>query len=124
MLIFFRTRRIHELILPLDTVLDDSIGCAMWFASRGRGLLNGKPYTSPARVVLSGLGADEQLGGYSRYVMKRDSEQRARLIRGINYLSPYHIFWYRYDLGWVPFSSSLLTFPGLLTHVYLNTSFA
>ena len=24
---------------PLQTVLDDSIGCALWFAARGRGVL-------------------------------------------------------------------------------------
>jgi len=38
------------LILPLTTVLDDSIGCALWFAARGEGLLNGMPYTTTARV--------------------------------------------------------------------------
>jgi len=38
------------LILPLTTVLDDSIGCALWFAARGKGLLDGMPYTTTARV--------------------------------------------------------------------------
>ena len=51
-----RCRRIASLILPSTTVLDDSIGCAQWFAARGRGQLvqpDGRlrPYTSPARVI-------------------------------------------------------------------------
>lgn len=41
-----RKSHIADLIFPLRTVLDDSLGCALWFASRG----STDTYTSPCRV--------------------------------------------------------------------------
>ncbi|KXJ91762.1 asparagine synthase-domain-containing protein [Microdochium bolleyi] len=71
-----------SLIHPHDTEMDLSIAIALYFAARG----TGHPYTttssnessppsapcsavvtSPARVLLSGLGADELFGGYARH---------------------------------------------------------
>ena len=64
-----RQERVRHLLHPLDTVLDDSIGCAVWFAARGRGVDSetGAEVESRARVLILGMGIDEQLGGYSRH---------------------------------------------------------
>ena len=65
--------QIISLIHPRDTEMDLSIACALYFAARGSGNVNdnstGKtlPYTTPARVLISGLGADELFGGYTRH---------------------------------------------------------
>lgn len=66
---FWRENIISRLISPQDSIIDDSIGCALWFAARGSGVLAGtnEAYSSPARVVLVGMGADEQLAGYGRH---------------------------------------------------------
>ncbi|KAM3474397.1 hypothetical protein MY8738_007922 [Beauveria namnaoensis] len=62
-----------SLIHPHNTEMDLSIAFALYFAARGQGLAQTSidteptPYSATARVLLSGLGADELFGGYSRH---------------------------------------------------------
>ena len=62
-----------SLIHPHNTEMDLSIASALYFAARGIGLASinntkqPEQYTTPARVLLSGLGADELFGGYTRH---------------------------------------------------------
>ncbi|KAJ2902269.1 Vacuolar protein sorting-associated protein 9a [Zalerion maritima] len=64
---------IISLMYPHNTEMDLSIAYALYFSSRGTGVAQVKPsgppeaYSTNARVLLSGLGADELFGGYSRH---------------------------------------------------------
>ncbi|CAH1982260.1 unnamed protein product [Acanthoscelides obtectus] len=58
-----RSASIADLIYPLTSILDDSLGCALWFAARGKQ----DDVTSSCRVLLVGMGADELFGGYTRH---------------------------------------------------------
>lgn len=63
---------VKRLMRPHNTEMDLSIACALYFASRGQGTshtpkTDPEPYTTSARVLLSGLGADELFAGYGRH---------------------------------------------------------
>ncbi|KAL5534291.1 hypothetical protein ACEPAG_753 [Sanghuangporus baumii] len=69
---------VENVMHPCKTVMDLSLGLALYFASRGIGRTKTGdsqkiPYASTARVLLNGLGADELLGGYSRHRTVYDS---------------------------------------------------
>jgi len=62
---------IEQLMWPRETVMDLSLAMALYFAARGVGRVRQGDqyidYTSPARVLLNGLGSDELMGGYGRH---------------------------------------------------------
>uniref|UniRef100_A0A5S6QE43 Asparagine synthetase domain-containing protein n=1 Tax=Trichuris muris TaxID=70415 RepID=A0A5S6QE43_TRIMR len=66
---------VRRLIRPACTVRDESIGCAIWFASKGVGTRYEdvgltecrRPVQSSARLLFLGSGADELFAGYMRH---------------------------------------------------------
>lgn len=74
--------RLLSLLSPASLVMDLNIGAALWLAARGTGRLrighgdarsqrlDGTAYTSAAKIVLLGHGADEQCAGYVRHKTK------------------------------------------------------
>jgi len=73
--------RIVSLMKPLNSIMDLSIAIALWFAARGQGVER----TSHARVLLSGLGADEQLGGYSRHAAQFQKNGLSGLLKELEW---------------------------------------
>lgn len=62
---------VRHLLHPCDQLMDASIGTAIWLASKGVGhrvnedlQVSSEMVQTPARVLFSGLGADELMGGY------------------------------------------------------------
>lgn len=84
---------VKRLMRPHNTEMDLSIACALYFASRGQGLAFeseattnkvAASYTSSARVLLSGLGADELFAGYARHGIAYSRQGFPGLIDEIN----------------------------------------
>ncbi|XP_059049849.1 asparagine synthetase domain-containing protein CG17486 isoform X2 [Achroia grisella] len=59
----YQSEIIGDLIYPRQTILDESLGSALWFAAQGENCQD----TSFCRVLLLGSGADELFGGYTRH---------------------------------------------------------
>lgn len=83
--------KVKRLMRPHNTEMDLSIACALYFASRGQGMAfesrrgdDAISYASPARVLLSGLGADELFAGYARHGMAYSRNGFEGLIEEIN----------------------------------------
>ena len=87
--------KIKDLLRPHDTEMDLSIGAALYFAARGDGHLyeasptelestGGNRWRCPTMVMLSGLGADELFGGYSRHAMAFNRGGHAGLVEELS----------------------------------------
>ncbi|KAJ9228883.1 hypothetical protein DTO207G8_4823 [Paecilomyces variotii] len=84
--------RVKRLMRPHNTEMDLSIACALYFASRGQGTIaqvtgettQAVPYTTSARVLISGLGADELFAGYGRHGVAFSRDGFAGLIDEID----------------------------------------
>lgn len=82
---------IKRLMRPHNTEMDLSIACALFFAARGQGEIPSSPgsshttpYATTARVLLSGLGADELFAGYTRHTLAFTREGFPGLLAEIN----------------------------------------
>jgi asparagine synthetase B (glutamine-hydrolysing) len=66
---------IQSLMQPHNTEMDLSIASALYFAAKASGTMfahadsTGEQYTSPSRILISGLGADELFAGYNRHAI-------------------------------------------------------
>uniref|UniRef100_A0AAG5DPB5 Glutamine amidotransferase type-2 domain-containing protein n=1 Tax=Anopheles atroparvus TaxID=41427 RepID=A0AAG5DPB5_ANOAO len=96
-------KTISNLVYPLCNVLDESLGAALWFASKGVGICNGHPYTSSSRILLLGSGADELFGGYTRHKASFERclrEQKDAGVENDNFEKAFHALNEELNLDW------------------------
>ncbi|XP_039765135.1 asparagine synthetase domain-containing protein CG17486 isoform X2 [Pararge aegeria] len=62
---YYQALTIGDLVYPRRTILDESLGTALWFAAGGG--LEKNNDVSTCRILLLGSGADELFGGYTRH---------------------------------------------------------
>jgi asparagine synthetase B (glutamine-hydrolysing) len=84
--------RVIALMHPHNTEMDLSIAFALYFAARGTGAsdasttkqAHAQPVTTSARVLMSGLGADELFAGYTRHATAFSRRGHAGLIEELD----------------------------------------
>lgn len=82
--------KVITLMHPHNTEMDLSIACALYFAARGTGMMCSEDedqsisYTTNARVLLSGLGADELFAGYTRHATAYNRQGSQGLLDELN----------------------------------------
>ncbi len=87
---------VKKLMYPKDSVMDLSIAVAFYFASRGIGVFRAVggnddvPYASASKLLISGLGADELFGGYSRHTGLFDLRKKQTIVEYGNAYSKLH----------------------------------
>jgi asparagine synthetase B (glutamine-hydrolysing) len=59
--------RIRSLLFPKTTLMDVNIATALWFAAGAATSSDPSCSSRTSRILLSGLGADELMGGYGRH---------------------------------------------------------
>ena len=115
--------RILSLLSTNDSRMDFSIAAALYFASRGQGVdrRTGLASRFNGKILMSGIGADEIFGGYSRYKSSFKHYDEAGVVREMSL--DLDRLWHRNmgrDDRVVSCHSRELRFPFLDSHLWLS----